>query len=177
MKAKLKKNILFLISTFALLFASCSDINTGDDGDYKKSELGDGYGSIRISFNENERTAYPILDSGNDKWTWTIKGRPSTSSNDADWEVLKVWEETAMTGLTNSAVGVRSGTWNFILTAEKITSVTVGDNTEKKTVTTYSGIGKGSEENEDIEIADDEASVVVNFKLMLTLAREVFLLK
>lgn len=168
MKAKLKKNILFLISTFALLFASCSDINTGDDGDYKKSESGAGYGSIRISFNENERTAYPILDSGNDKWTWTIKGRPSTSSNDADWEVLQVWEETAMTGLTNSAVGVRSGTWNFILTAEKITSVTSESGTEKKTVTTYSGIGKGSDGKNDVTIEDGAASVVVDFQLLLT---------
>ena len=168
MKAKLKKNILFLISTFALLFASCSDINTGDDGNYKKSELGAGYGSIRISFNENERTAYPILDSGNDKWTWTIKGRPSTSSNDADWEVLQVWNDYDMNGIINSSVGVRSGTWNFLLTAEKFTSVTVEGNTEKKTVTTYSGIGKDSDGNNDVTIEDEEAKVVVYFQLLLT---------
>ena len=172
MKAKLKKNILFLISTFALLFASCSDINTGDDGDYKKSEFGDGYGSIRISLGDNERTAYPILDSGNDKWTWTIKGRPSTSSNtssnDADWEVLQVWNDYDMNGIINSSVGVRSGTWNFLLTAEKITSETVGDNTEKKTVTTYSGIGKGSDGKNDVTIEDGAASVVVDFQLLLT---------
>lgn len=168
MKAKLKKNILFLISTFALLFASCSDINTGDDGDYKKSESGDGYGSIRISFNENERTAYPILDSGNDKWTWTIKGRPSTSSNDADWEVLKVWNDYDMNGIINSSVGVRSGTWNFLLTAEKITYVTSESGTGKKTVTTYSGIGKDSDGKNDVTIEDEEAKVVVNFQLLLT---------
>ena len=168
MKAKLKKNILFLISTFALLFASCSNFNTSDESDVDNSNFGNGQGSIRISLGNNARTAYPILDTDEfDKWTWTIKGRPSTSTDEAEWEVLKVWSETTKTFLEGSTVGVRSGTWKFLLTAEKITSITTESGTGKKTVTTYSGIGKSGETDEFV-IVDGEPTVTVPFNLMLT---------
>ena len=83
MKAKLKKNILFLISTFALLFASCTDFNAGGD-DSEKVDFGEGYGSIRISLDDNARTAYPLINNY-DEWTWTLKGTTdSPSATDAN---------------------------------------------------------------------------------------------
>lgn len=176
MKAKLKKNILFLISTFALLFASCTDFNAGGD-DSEKVDFGSGYGSIRISLDDNARTAYPLINDY-DEWTWTLKGTTdSPSATDANWVTIKTWEAGTGAGiknqLDNNSIGVRYGRWHMVLSAEKIVTVDDGNGgTEKKTVTKYSATGRddtsGETDKTIIVIENDEASVKVKFHLVLT---------
>lgn len=176
MKAKLKKNILFLISTFALLFASCTDFNAGGD-DSEKVDFGSGYGSIRISLDDNARTAYPLINNY-DEWTWTLKGTTdSPSATDANWVTIKTWESGTDAGiknqLDNNSIGVRYGRWHMVLSAEKIVTVDDGNGgTEKKTVTKYSATGRddtsGETDKTIIVIENDEASVKVKFHLVLT---------
>ena len=176
MKAKLKKNILFLISTFALLFASCTDFNAGGD-DSEKVDFGSGYGSIRISLDDNARTAYPLINNY-DEWTWTLKGTiDSPSATDANWVTIKTWEAGTDAGiqskLNTESIGVRYGSWHMVLSAEKIVTVDDGNGgTEKKTVTKYSATGRDDDSGETdktiIVVEDAEASVNVTFHLVLT---------
>ena len=174
MKAKLKKNILFLISTFALLFASCTDFNAGGD-DSEKVDFGSGYGSIRISLDDNARTAYPLINDY-DEWTWTLKGTTdSPSATDANWVTIKTWEAGTDAGiktqLDNNSIGVRYGRWHMVLSAEKIVTVDDGNGgTEKKTVTKYSATGRVDSETEPtiVIIENAVATVVVDFHLVLT---------
>lgn len=170
-----KNLILILFSLIALLFASCGNLAGGDEETYSAKN---GEGSIRISLGDNARTAYPII--GNyDEWTWTLKGLCTESTYGEtlnEWKTLKVWKAGSNAeneDAIKKPVGVKAGKWNFSLTAEKIESL--GDEASgktEKTLTTYSAIGTYTDTQQvtsnTIEIQDGEATLTVDFKLVLT---------
>lgn len=159
MKAKMNKYML-LISALSLLLASCGGITTDPEKDW--APAGTGEGAIRIELGGDARTAYPLLlESEFADWRWTLSGKMGSEEN---FKTLKVWE--AGTGVDKAAlsepIGVKSGSWVFFLTAERIVEETDGETPVKKTVTTYSA------QSAAVAIENGDPTVTVSFDLRLT---------
>lgn len=178
MKNLMNKSFLFVISIIALLSFSCSNINSGinNAGQEENVDFGEGYGAIHISLGDDSRTACPLINNY-DEWTWILKGTTKNlTDTDPNWVTIKTWKAGTsgiQTKLNSEPVGVRYGRWHFVLAAEKIVTVDDGNGgTENKTVTRYSAIGRddtsGESDKTIIVIENAEASVTVNFHLVLT---------
>ena len=166
MKAILKKFLLPFGMTFALLFASCGDIDEESTVVQEKGSTLE-LAQIRVAVDGGtDRSVIPVVSEDDYKnYNWKLYKKAATNDANYDETPIGQWDYDAdgnsYTNMTSDTIGVVDGTYIFKLVAQSHWNTATNDNT------TYSSVYVG--ETEAITISTTSATTIT-FKMKLASA-------